>query len=203
MNPDFLWFLEELSKLDREIIVRSNLTILNANKKYENHPSIFKKYGVTIVSSMPCYTADNVDKQRPSLPPDQLELEADYKRELKKHFGIEFNSLYTITNLPISRFLDDLLKKGKYGSYMEKLVEAFNPTAAKSVMCRNTISVGWDGKLYDCDFNQMLEIPISMRDQAHISDLNLDTIQNRNIVVNQHCYGCTAGAGSSCQGSLT
>jgi radical SAM/Cys-rich protein len=239
MNPDFLWFLEELSKLDLEIIVRSNLTILNANKKYFVFPELFKKYGVTVISSMPCYTADNVDKQRgdgvfdssikalqtlnelgygkegsgmnlhlvynpggASLPPDQMSLEADYKRELKKHFNIEFNALYTITNLPISRFLDDLLKKGKYEFYMEKLVEAFNPSAAMGVMCRNTISVGWDGKLYDCDFNQMLEMPIALKDQKHISDLDLATISDREIMVNQHCFGCTAGSGSSCQGSL-
>ena len=239
MNPDFLWFLEELNKLDLEIIVRSNLTILNANKSYETYPDLFKKYGVTVISSMPCYTADNVDKQRgdgvfdrsiqalqhlnslgygmggtglnlhlvynpggASLPPDQMTLEADYKRELKKHFNIEFNSLYTITNLPISRFLDDLLKNGNYESYMEKLVEAFNPSAAMGVMCRNTISVGWDGKLYDCDFNQMLEMSIALKDQNHISALDMDTVNNREIQVNQHCFGCTAGAGSSCQGSL-
>lgn len=239
MNPDFLWFLEELSKLDLEIIVRSNLTIFNANKKYFVFPELFKKYGVTVVSSMPCYTADNVDKQRgdgvfdssikalqtlnaigygkegsgmnlhlvynpggASLPPDQMSLEADYKRELKKHFDIEFDSLYTITNLPISRFLDDLLRKGKYESYMEKLVDAFNPSAAMGVMCRNTISVGWDGKLYDCDFNQMLELPIALKYQKHISDLDLATINDREIMVNQHCYGCTAGSGSSCQGTI-
>ena len=239
MNPDFLWFLDELSKLDLEVIVRSNLTILNANSHYRDYPEIFKKYGVTVISSMPCYTADNVDKQRgdgvfdssilvlqklnelgygtegsglnlhlvynpggASLPPDQMSLEADYKRELKKHFGIEFNSLYTITNLPISRFLDDLLKKGKYESYMEKLVDAFNPSAAIGVMCRNTISVGWDGKLYDCDFNQMLEMPMALKAHRHISELNLNSINDREIMVNQHCFGCTAGAGSSCQGSI-
>lgn len=239
MNPDFVWFLEELSKLDLEIIVRSNLTILNANKKYHGYPELFKKLGVTVISSMPCYTADNVDRQRgngvfdssikalqtlnalgygkegsgmnlhlvynpggASLPPDQMSLEADYKRELKKHFDIEFNSLYTITNLPISRFLDDLLKKGKYDSYMEKLVDAFNPSAAMGVMCRNTISVGWDGKLYDCDFNQMLELPVALKDQKHISDLDIKSINDREIVVNQHCFGCTAGSGSSCQGTI-
>lgn len=238
MNPDFLWFVEELSKLDVEIIVRSNLTILNSNKKYHEYPEFFKEHGVTVVSSMPCYTADNVDKQRgdgvfdrsiealqtlnsigygkeatglclhlvynpggPSLPPDQQSLEADYKRELKMHFGIEFNSLYTITNLPISRFLDFLLKKGRYEEYMEKLVGAFNPSAAMGVMCRNTLSVGWDGKLYDCDFNQMLELPINS-ESKHISALDLSNVNNREIVINQHCFGCTAGAGSSCQGTI-
>lgn len=238
MNPEFLWFVEELSKLDVEIIVRSNLTILNSNKKYFNHPKFFKEHNVTVVSSMPCYTASNVDKQRgdgvfdrsiealrtlnsigygkaatnlklhlvynpggASLPPDQQVLEADYKRELKQHFGIEFNSLYTITNLPISRFLDYLLKHGKYEEYMEMLVDAFNPGAAMGVMCRNTLSVGWDGKLYDCDFNQMLELPAN-GESKHISNIDLKKLNDREIIVNQHCFGCTAGAGSSCQGSI-
>jgi hypothetical protein len=97
--------------------------------------------------------------------------------------------------------LDYLLKKGQYEDYMEKLVDAFNPSAAMGVMCRDTISVGWDGKLYDCDFNQMLELPIES-ESKHISELNVDALNNRNIIVNQHCFGCTAGAGSSCQGSI-
>jgi radical SAM/Cys-rich protein len=138
----------------------------------------------------------------PSLPPDQKSLESDYKRILKADFNIDFNNLYTITNLPISRFLDYLLVIGKYDSYMEKLVNAFNPSAVDGVMCKNTISVSWDGEMYDCDFNQMLELKIDQKAPQHISDFDNKSLAERNIVLNQHCYGCTAGAGSSCQGSI-
>ena len=136
-----------------------------------------------------------------ALPPEQAALELDYKRELKELFDIDFNQLFTITNLPISRFLDYLLKEGKHEEYMNKLIESFNPAAAQNVMCRNTISVGWDGKLFDCDFNQMLELGVASPSQ---SIKNFDSVQlkNRNIILGQHCYGCTAGAGSSCQGSI-
>ncbi len=136
------------------------------------------------------------------LPPEQAALQSDYKRELKEMFDIEFNNLYTITNLPISRFLDFLLKEGKYEKYMNKLIESFNPVAAEEVMCRNTISVGWDGKLFDCDFNQMLELGVASKSQ-NILTFDNEELKNRNIILGQHCYGCTAGSGSSCQGSLT
>jgi len=137
------------------------------------------------------------------LPASQLTLEAEFKRRLKAGFGIEFNKLFCITNLPISRYLDYLLQSGNYESYMEKLVEAFNPAAAANVMCRNTISVGWDGTLYDCDFNQMLELRVATSAPQHISEFNLAKLNSRNIILNQHCYGCTAGAGSSCGGQTT
>ncbi len=134
------------------------------------------------------------------LPPGQSSLEADFKRQLKRKYEIEFNSLFAITNLPISRFLDYLIQSGNYEVYMEKLVNAFNPVAAQNVMCRNTISVSWDGYLYDCDFNQMLELKVASPKVQHIDDFDIEALNKRSIVLNQHCYGCTAGAGSSCGG---
>ena len=118
-----------------------------------------------------------------------------------ERYGITFNNLFSITNLPISRFLDYLLQSGNYETYMEKLVNAYNPIAAANVMCRNTISVGWDGFLYDCDFNQMLELKVSCSGK-HISEYNYDYLKGREIIIGQHCYGCTAGAGSSCGGAV-
>lgn len=139
----------------------------------------------------------------PSLAPDQHKLEADYKRILMDDFGIEFNHLFALNNLPISRFLDYLLVIGRYEEYMQKLVNAFNPQAAAGVMCRNTISVDWQGNLYDCDFNQILELKVSPSVCNHISQFAIRSIENREIQIHQHCYGCTAGAGSSCQGAIT
>ncbi|GAB4285951.1 MAG: arsenosugar biosynthesis radical SAM protein ArsS [Ignavibacteriaceae bacterium] len=135
------------------------------------------------------------------LPPDQRELEMEYKRELWEKHGLVFNNLYTITNMPISRFLDYLIESDNYNDYMEKLIAAFNPAAAANVMCKNTLSVGWDGKLYDCDFNQMLELNLNHGAPAHIKDFDLKLIENRKIVTGLHCYGCTAGSGSSCGGA--
>lgn len=135
------------------------------------------------------------------LPGPQKSLEADFKRELLRRHGIVFNSLHCITNMPISRFLEFLLESGNYASYMEKLVAAFNPAAAANVMCRNTISVGWDGTLYDCDFNQMLDLPVHSSART-IAEYNAELLDQRPIVLNQHCYGCTAGSGSSCGGQL-
>jgi radical SAM/Cys-rich protein len=134
------------------------------------------------------------------LPPSQRSIEADFKRELARRHGIVFNSLYTITNMPISRFLDFLLRSGNYERYMEKLINAYNAGAAKAVMCRYTLSVGWDGTLYDCDFNQMLDLPLGYGAPAHIRDFNTALLARRRITVGQHCYGCTAGSGSSCSG---
>jgi radical SAM/Cys-rich protein len=136
------------------------------------------------------------------LPPEQSTLESEYKKKLKSTHNIDFNELYTITNLPISRFLEYLLESGNYDNYMEKLISAYNPVAASNVMCRNTISVGWDGYLYDCDFNQMLELQVSSNCK-HLKDFNTALLSKRDIVINQHCFGCTAGSGSSCGGATT
>ena len=239
MNPNFRWFVEEASKAGiKDFIVRSNLTIITANKKYNDLPNFFKKYNVHVVSSMPHWTRGKTDKQRgdgvfnasiealkmlnavgygrpenklrldlvynPSgafLPSNQKSLEKDFKKALLEAFNIHFHNLFAITNLPISRFLDYLIASENYEDYMYALVEAYNPTAVANVMCTNTLSVSWDGYLYDCDFNQMLQLPVSSK-VKHISDYNEDLLEGRNIVMSQHCYGCTAGAGSSCQGSV-
>jgi radical SAM/Cys-rich protein len=238
MNPDFRWFVEEIRKLGRQIIVRCNLTIIVANKKYYDLPEFYKKHGVHVVSSLPYFTAARTNAQRGDgvfedsikalqmlnavgygqegsglvldlvynpagafLPGSQVSLENEFKKKLAQGFGITFNNLLAITNLPISRFLDYLIQSGNYDGYMEKLVNAFNPVAAAHVMCRNTISIGWDGFLYDCDFNQMLDLPVAGTASRHIRDFNVQELLTRSIVVNQHCYGCTAGAGSSCGGT--
>ncbi|HVF96001.1 MAG TPA: arsenosugar biosynthesis radical SAM (seleno)protein ArsS, partial [Flavisolibacter sp.] len=238
MNPDFRWFVTEIKKLERHVIVRCNLTIILANKKYFDLPQFYKEHGVEVVSSLPFYTQDRTDRQRGNgvfedsikalqllnsegygvegsglvlnlvynpagafMPAPQTALEKEYKKELGERYGISFNNLFAITNLPISRFLDYLLQSGNYEKYMEKLVAAYNPVAAANVMCRTTVSIGWDGWLYDCDFNQMLDLKVSCSTK-HISDFNKNLLETRSIVINQHCYGCTAGSGSSCGGAV-
>ena len=139
----------------------------------------------------------------PYLPPAQATLEADYKRELKAKFGVVFNGLYTITNMPINRFRLHLQKSGQLEAYMDRLLAAFNPAAAEGVMCRSLISVGYDGRIYDCDFNQMLDMPAGGRDGKPLSifDFDLEAVLGRRIRFGEHCLGCTAGAGSSCGGA--
>jgi radical SAM/Cys-rich protein len=137
------------------------------------------------------------------LPGPQAELEADYKRELKNHFGIVFNGLYTITNLPIARFASYLRNNGKLAEYMQLLMEHFNVATVEGLMCRNTLSVGWQGEVFDCDFNQMLKM--QWRDEGRLVslwDLDPAQIENRPVLTGDHCFGCTAGAGSSCGGAL-
>ncbi len=239
MNPDFRWFVMEASKAGiKDFIVRSNLTIILANKKYHDLPEFFKKYNVHVVSSLPFYKREKTDRQRGSgvfdksikalqmlndlgygkpgsglkldlvynpsgafLPTNQEAMERDFKKALKEDFNIDFNSLFAITNLPISRFLEYLIASENYEDYMYELVSAYNPVAVESVMCTNTLSISWDGYLYDCDFNQMLDLKVASG-AKHISDYDEEALQNREIIISQHCYGCTAGAGSSCQGSV-
>lgn len=239
MNPDFRWFVEELSSRNLHIMVRCNLTIILANKKYRDLPEFFKSHKVEVISSLPHFSARRTNAQRgdgvfeksidalkmlnhvgygqvdsdlklnlvynPSgafLPGDQQSLENEFKSKLKKDHDIEFNDLYAITNLPISRFLDYLVASENYEDYLHKLITAFNPGAVDGVMCKNTISVGWDGYLYDCDFNQMLDLKMKNGTPEHIRDFDLDALTKRNIILNNHCYGCTAGAGSSCGGTV-
>lgn len=135
------------------------------------------------------------------LPGDQSSLEKEFKRQLSHRYGITFNHLLVITNLPVSRFLDYLLESGNYNEYMQSLIEAYNPATVDGLMCRNTLSVSWDGYIYDCDFNQMLDLKVDSP-VRHISHFDLDLLNDRHIVLNQHCYGCTAGAGSSCGGEI-
>lgn len=137
------------------------------------------------------------------LPPKQEALESQFRKELRTRHGIEFNHLYTITNMPISRFLDFLVESGNYDDYMQRLANAFNPGAAAGVMCRYTISVGWDGTLYDCDFNQMLDLPVASGVPSHVRNFDPAQLDHRLIVTRNHCYGCTAGSGSSCGGAVT
>jgi len=136
------------------------------------------------------------------LPPSQEKLELDYKKELRELFGIEFNHLFTITNMPIKRFSDFLRRTNRLEEYRRLLANSFNPQAATNVMCRNLISIGWDGKIYDCDFNQMLEIPIGRKRRTIWEIPSFDALRTNNIAFADHCYGCTAGAGSSCGGSI-
>ncbi len=139
------------------------------------------------------------------LPPPQGELEADFKRELKKHFGVVFNKLYTITNLPIGRFAAYLRHNNKLGEYMDLLVSAFNQTTIDGLMCRNTISVGWRGEVYDCDFNQHLGMQWSRNgdsERLFLWDVDPKKVDNREIMTGEHCFGCTAGAGSTCGGAI-
>jgi radical SAM/Cys-rich protein len=137
------------------------------------------------------------------LPPRQDSIEAQFRRDLAAHHQVVFNRLYTITNMPISRFLEFLIDSGNYAAYMERLSNAFNPAAAGGVMCRYTLSVGWDGTLYDCDFNQMLDLPVDHGAPRHLRDFDLGRLQMRRILTGNHCYGCTAGSGSSCGGAVT
>lgn len=238
MNPEFRWFVEQLSARGMNVMVRCNLTIIVANPKYHDLPQFYAQHGVHVVSSLPFYDATYTDRQRGGgvfhdsiralkmlndvgygredsgliidlvynpvgalLPGPQTSLEKEFKRNLADKHGVVFNNLHCITNMPISRFLEFLVNSGNYERYMRTLVDAFNPAAAVGVMCRNTISVGYDGQLYDCDFNQMLEIPVDSSIN-HIAKFNEAQITSRVIATDRHCYGCTAGSGSSCGGQL-
>jgi len=139
------------------------------------------------------------------LSPSQAELETDYKRELLTHFGIVFNKLYTLTNLPVGRFASYLRHNGRLDEYMELLIDAFNPATIDGLMCRNTISVGWRGEVYDCDFNQQLGLQWSRNGGSKplfLWDIDPDLLEGREIITGDHCFGCTAGAGSSCGGAI-
>lgn len=137
----------------------------------------------------------------PSLPPPQMALETDYRRHLRSDFGIEFDHLFTITNMPIKRFSEQLIRIGQYESYQRLLIDHFNPKTLSQLMCRSQINIGWEGKLYDCDFNQMLELPTT--DARTVWDIgNFDDLASDTIVTGHHCFGCTAGAGSSCGGTI-
>jgi radical SAM/Cys-rich protein len=236
MNPHFRWFVEEIAKRGVHIMVRCNLTIIEAHEKFGDLPEFFARHQVEVISSLPFYSRSTTDRQRGDgvfdksiaalkklnsvgygreaslklnlvynpngafLPADQDELESQYKSRLREDFGIEFHRLFTITNMPISRFLEYLIDSGNFAPYMRKLSRQFNPQAAENVMCRSLLSVSWDGRLFDCDFNQMLEIPCAS--VSHISQFDASRLERRNIAVNSHCYGCTAGAGSSCGGTV-
>ena len=138
----------------------------------------------------------------PTLPPPQAKLEADYKTELRARFGIEFTGLFTITNQPIARFAEDLRARGEWDAYLELLASAFNPATISGLMCRSTLSVGWRGELYDCDFNQMLGMQLRNSQPLFLWDVTPSALADREILTGDHCLACTAGAGSSCGGVL-
>ncbi|MDX1973008.1 MAG: arsenosugar biosynthesis radical SAM protein ArsS [Candidatus Sumerlaeia bacterium] len=242
MAPPFRYLVQEARNRGLRVIDRCNLTILS-EPGYEDLAEFLSQQQVDVVASLPCYTADNVDKQRgdgvfaasinglrllnekgfgltegnkqtpghrldlvynpggPSLPPPQKALEQDYRKRLWEDFGVRFDSLICITNMAIGRFRSDLLRAGKLELYEQKLVDAFNPATVPSLMCRNTVSVDYEGWLYDCDFNQMLNLPLGA-ERLHLRDLTSAVLEERAIATAVHCLGCTAGSGSSCGGSL-
>ena len=239
MIPDFRYLVERLRHMHQveTIIDRCNLTIL-LEPGYEWLGGFLADHQLSVVASMPCYEAANVNAQRgdgvfdasiralqllnrlgygrrddlrldlvynpngASSPPDQAELEADYKRELKQHFDIDFHRLYTIANMPIGRFASWLKHSGKLEAYMQLLIEAFNPASVAGLMCCNTLSVGWRGEVYDCDFNQQLGMKWNKGRPFYIWDVDLNRVEHRPIALGDHCFGCTAGQGSSCGGAL-
>jgi radical SAM/Cys-rich protein len=229
MNPNLEWFIKEASKLGKRLLVRTNLVIL-LEKEYQRFIDIYADNKVEVVGSLPDYKEEKTDRQRGGgffqksvkvlqllnkkgiildlvynpvgayLPGSQKALEHEYKTRLKDEFNIEFNNLFCLTNMPVGRYLEALINSGNYEDYMQELASAYNPGALPNVMCRITVSVGWDGKLYDCDFNQMLDLTIPEIDIIYKFDVS--KLSKRKIVIYNHCYGCTAGAGSSCQGAL-
>jgi radical SAM/Cys-rich protein len=229
--------VERARALGRKVIVRCNLTV-TLEPGMEWLVEFYRRAGVELVCSLPCYTAENTDRQRgagvfdksiaamrqlnaagfgrgelrldlvynpigASLPPPQAELETQYRGELARNFGVVFDRLLTITNMPIARFANQLNSTGSYSAYMGLLVNHFNPATVDALMCRDLVSVGWDGRFYDCDFNQMLEIPLGGRAASTIWDVDdVGTLAGARIATGSHCFGCTAGAGSSCGGAI-
>ena len=240
LHPEFDYLVKGARELGRHVMDRCNLTVIFEPGK-EYLPEFFKEQQVELVCSLPCYSRENVDKQRgkgtfdasiralqalnrigygqpdsglvlnlvynpvePRLPPPQMKLAEDYKRILAEQFGIHFNHLYCLANMPITRYATHLKLRGEYEAYLELLADNFNHATLDQVMCRNLVSIGWDGAVYDCDFNQMLDLPI--RDRAgnplKVGALSIDQLHNHAIAFGNHCYACTAGAGSSCGGAL-
>jgi radical SAM/Cys-rich protein len=240
LNPHFRQLVIDARALGVKVTDRCNLTILS-EPGHEDLAEFLAANQVDIVASMPCYSEENVDKQRgngvfqrsiaglqqlnslgygkpgtglslnlvynplgPSLPPAQEQLEATYKTRLFNDFGIVFNQLFTLANMPIQRFGSMLISKGQFNDYMKLLIGAHREENLDAVMCRSLVSVDWQGYAYDCDFNQMLGLPLRVdgRPRTHLSDLVGFDLDGNAIVVREHCYGCTAGQGSSCGGAL-
>ena len=240
MHPRFRDIVQHAREQGLQVIDRCNLTILS-EPGYEGLAEFLAEHQVRVSASLPCYSRNNVDKQRgdgvfvrsieglqmlnslgygqpgsdlelnlvfnpqgPTLPPPQAALQADYKAHLAEDFGIVFNQLHTITNQPIARFGSTLVSKGQFNDYMRLLRDNFSEGNMADLMCRSTVSVDWQGYLYDCDFNQMLDLPMSIvaRDRSHLRDLLGSDMRNNPIVTRDHCFACTAGQGSSCGGAL-
>ncbi|WP_320676938.1 arsenosugar biosynthesis radical SAM (seleno)protein ArsS [Prochlorococcus sp. MIT 1300] len=239
LHPHFKSLAEQARSKEVEVIDRCNLTILFENEQKEL-ANFLANNKITIVASLPCYSQENVDKQRGegvfeksiralnilnglgygkrdtgltlnlvynpvgmSLPPEQKELEEQYRNQLRNSYRIEFSNLITITNMPIQRFSNELKRNGNYNEYMNLLIRKYNPNNLEHLMCRNIISVDWQGKLYDCDFNQQLGIGVKTGPRNIDELLHHKTdFEGNQIAFGSHCYGCTAGSGSSCSGSL-
>ncbi|MCY3769064.1 MAG: arsenosugar biosynthesis radical SAM protein ArsS [Gammaproteobacteria bacterium] len=237
MIPNFRRFCDGFLDQGISITSRCNITVL-FEPGQEDLVDWYADRKIRLVCSLPCYTAENVDKQRgkgvfgksisglqalneagygrrddlvldlvynpvgPALPPDQVHLERDYKSRLKTDFGIDFNHLFALTNLPINRFEHYLKGTGQLESYQHLLVENFNPTTVESLMCRHLVSVDWQGYVYDCDFNQMLTIPLGASSRKQLWEIDSAGLENTAIALAKHCFGCTAGAGSSCSGAI-
>ncbi len=240
LHPRFRWLVRTAHELGVKVIDRCNLTILTEPGQ-EDLADFLAAQQVDVVASLPCYEADNVDKQRgkgvfkrsieglqhlnrlgygqpdsgltlnlvfnpqgAELPSEQSALQAAYQRELFSHYGIVFNQLYTITNMPIQRFGSTLVSHGQFDTYMALLKANYQEANLSQVMCRSMLSVDWQGRLYDCDFNQMLGLParIGAGPRGHLRDLLAVDPEGLPIEVADHCYGCTAGHGSSCGGAL-
>ena len=240
LNDQFPYLVEAAVALKRHVMDRCNLTVIFEPGK-EYLPEFFKRHGVEVVCSLPCYTEANVDSQRgkgtfdlsiralkilnrlgygrpgsdltlnlvynplgPHLPPPQQNLEQDYKRILKEQFGIEFNHLYCLTNMPITRYAMHLKLRGEYERYIELLENSFNPATVEQVMCRTLISVGWEGTIYDCDFNQMLQLPVQdvEREAINIASASISQLLDLPFTAGNHCFACTAVSGSRCGGVL-
>jgi len=231
----FRFFVETARGAGSHVIDRCNLTIIE-EPGYGDLPNYLAGQEVEVIASLPCYTAENVAKQRgagvfeksilalrklnevgygtrlplnlvynpvgPKLPGPQAELEADYKAALGREFGITFNRLYTITNQPIARFAEDLRRQGRTGEYMSLLANSFNPATVEGLMCRTTLSVGWMGEVYDCDFNQMLGMQMRNGKPLYLWDLTPELLAGWAVRTGEHCLACTAGCGSSCGGAL-
>lgn len=244
LNEGFRHLVRRARALGVHVIDRCNLTIL-FEPGQEGLAQFLADHQVEVVASLPCYSMDNVDKQRgkgvfdksmaalqqlnalgygqpgtglrlslvynpqgPSLPPDQARLQADYKRELMAHFGVVFNELFVITNMPIQRFGSMLISKGQFNRYIQLLRDNFSVANHAAVMCRTLVSVDWQGHLYDCDFNQQLGLAMPagqgarMAAAPHLRDLLQQDPAGRPVRAAEHCFGCTAGQGSSCGGAL-
>jgi radical SAM/Cys-rich protein len=235
LSEFFRYFVETARASGAHVIDRCNLTIIE-EPGYADLPAYLAEHDVEIIASLPCYTAENVARQRgqgvfeksisalrklnaigygttlslnlvynpigPTLPGPQAELEADYKEVLGRDFGIVFNRLFTITNQPIARFALDLQRQGRTEEYMSLLANSFNPSTVDGLMCRTSLSVGWMGEVYDCDFNQMLGLQMRNGKPLYLWDVTPEFLEGWDVRTGEHCLACTAGCGSSCTGAL-
>lgn len=207
-EPEFSWLPEYLARHEVEVIASlpcysaKNVNQQRGQGVFDRSVAALRKLNAAGYGTrLPLHLVYN--PLGATLPGPQAELEADYKEALSREFGIVFNRLFTITNQPIARFAEDLRKQGRWDSYMDLLANAFNPATVEGLMCRATLSVGYRGELYDCDFNQMLGLPLRRNAPLHLWDVTPEELDDHAITTGIHCLACTAGAGSSCTGAVT